>query len=376
MDPRPYPYGAWPQVDRAEADLLRRAAHLLPLAAPGRAAEAASALLGTEARVTPGALEHCPRGSLGECVSDPLVAVVLVPPDGSARARIAIEIAPSLAAAVIDRVLGGEGGAAAPVPVTPLDEGERGVLAYVMARLLVEADERPWRLGAILTTSAALCAALGDGAATVWPVTVAIGTDDRGIVRAWLPEAVLEAAPRGEPRVDAVRGVALELLVDAGHATLSVADLGSLRAGDVVVLDEAWAHPDAQGVRGEVRIRVAGARRTAWWCAIDPAGLRLRATETTAETKVGEGRRMSDDDRTGEALVQAGDAPVEVTVELARFRMPLEELGALRPGEIVATGRAIGERVTVRAGERAIAIGELVDVDGEVGVRLLRVGGQ
>jgi flagellar motor switch/type III secretory pathway protein FliN len=63
-----------------------------------------------------------------------------------------------------------------------------------------------------------------------------------------------------------------------------------------------------------------------------------------------------------------------VSVELARFTMPLEELGALRTGEVVATGRAVGERVTLRAGGHALAVGELVDVDGEVGVRLLRVG--
>jgi flagellar motor switch/type III secretory pathway protein FliN len=88
-------------------------------------------------------------------------------------------------------------------------------------------------------------------------------------------------------------------------------------------------------------------------------------------------RRMEDTDTdtgTDRAVGVAGDAAVSVSVEIARFTMPLEELAALRAGEVVVTGRAIGEQVAIRAGERTIASGELVDVDGEVGVRILTLG--
>ena len=65
------------------------------------------------------------------------------------------------------------------------------------------------------------------------------------------------------------------------------------------------------------------------------------------------------------------DAPIELCVELARFTLPLEQLLALRAGEVWSTGRAIGEVVYLSAGGRKVARGELVDVDGEVGVRIL-----
>lgn len=81
---------------------------------------------------------------------------------------------------------------------------------------------------------------------------------------------------------------------------------------------------------------------------------------------------MDDEKQRTDALLRAaGDAPIDVVVELARVTMPLAELAALRPGEVLATGRALGERVTLRAGDRTIALGELVDVDGEIGVRIL-----
>lgn len=84
---------------------------------------------------------------------------------------------------------------------------------------------------------------------------------------------------------------------------------------------------------------------------------------------------MSEDaGRAGARLLEtAGDVPVELVVELARFELPLAELAGLAPGEVLATGRALGERVLLRAGERVVAVGELVEVEGEIGVRVLRV---
>jgi len=83
---------------------------------------------------------------------------------------------------------------------------------------------------------------------------------------------------------------------------------------------------------------------------------------------------MDDGTQGTEALLRAaGDAPVDVVVELARVALPLGELAALRPGEVLVTGRSLGERVTLRVGERILAQGELVDVDGEIGVRILSI---
>ena len=75
-----------------------------------------------------------------------------------------------------------------------------------------------------------------------------------------------------------------------------------------------------------------------------------------------------------EIVEAAGKAPILLSVEIARLHMRLSELAALTPGEVIETGVAIGERVTVWAGDVEVATGELVDVDGEVGVRVLALG--
>lgn len=67
------------------------------------------------------------------------------------------------------------------------------------------------------------------------------------------------------------------------------------------------------------------------------------------------------------------DIEIDVSIELARLSLPLSEVAGLSPGVVVTTGRLLGERVAIRAGERVLAWGELVDVEGEVGVRVTEI---
>ena len=63
--------------------------------------------------------------------------------------------------------------------------------------------------------------------------------------------------------------------------------------------------------------------------------------------------------------------PLTLEVELARVDVPLGDLARLEAGAVLPLGIDRRGLVTLRAGERALARGELVDVDGAVGVRIL-----
>ena len=74
------------------------------------------------------------------------------------------------------------------------------------------------------------------------------------------------------------------------------------------------------------------------------------------------------------ALIDAvGEVPVVVRVEIGSAEMRAREWAALTKGDVIAIGTRVGEHVTLRAGGVAIARGELVDVDGEVGVRIVEL---
>jgi len=372
MPAQPYPFEAWPKVSREEAALVRRCARRLPLAAPGAAVTALREVLGAgvSARTLP--LGFVAPGELHASLADPLVAVVLAAPEGG---HVAVELDPRLAACVIDRALGGEAGADVPEPVAPIGDTERGVLAWVAAKAVAACGARAWRAAAVVTSPTALAFAVGDEGAVVWPAEVRLG-EDRGVVRAWIGEGVLGARAVEGPIADRLAALPVTLVVEGARGELTAREVGELREGDVVVLDETWLAPgDGDGFAGEARVRVAGARRTRWRGVLESGALRIEGMEVGHEAPTHGGSRMEQkDEGTEDAVEVAGDAPIEVSVELARFTMPLEELSSLRAGEVVTTGAAVGERVTLRAGDRAIGVGELVDVDGEVGVRLLSLG--
>ncbi len=67
----------------------------------------------------------------------------------------------------------------------------------------------------------------------------------------------------------------------------------------------------------------------------------------------------------------AETAQLELTVQLGTTRMTLRQLADLTPGAVVPLGRPLAGPFEVRAAGRLIGRGELVDVDGELGVRIV-----
>jgi flagellar motor switch protein FliN/FliY len=71
------------------------------------------------------------------------------------------------------------------------------------------------------------------------------------------------------------------------------------------------------------------------------------------------------------------DAAIVVRVELGTVEMKAREWSQLGPGDVVTLGRRIGDPAILRVGGVELARGELVQVDGEYGVRIVsRTGAQ
>jgi flagellar motor switch protein FliN len=67
------------------------------------------------------------------------------------------------------------------------------------------------------------------------------------------------------------------------------------------------------------------------------------------------------------------DVRLNVTVELARTRMSLDEALALGQGSVVELDRLAGEPVSVQLNGKLFARGEVVGVAGNYGVRLTEI---
>jgi type III secretion system YscQ/HrcQ family protein len=346
-------------MTRDEAVTLRSHARGEPFASLVRGAIAARTWLGVAPRwieVAAASTEKLAEGA------DPIVAILLEDAQG---ARAGLELDVSIASVLFDRTLGGEGVGLEGTSAR-LRDIERGVLAHAFARWLADARSS-FGVAAVLTSSAALRLALGEGARLRRSLVLRLG-DAEGRAVLWSADA-LGARPRRMPSW--AGGLPIELIVRGAWATLSAREIASLERGDIVVPDGCELRFEEQALTGIARL---GARGTtcAWRARIERAEL----TIVERELEGAPGRRgatevgVKDGDR---VLDEVGDTPVALALELARFVLPLAEIAALAPGEVVRTGAPIGERVSLRAGDRVVAVGELIDVEGEVGMRIVEL---
>ena len=368
---RPYPIAQLPRVSRAEAHALREAARRLP-ELPRELRDVAG--LGHPMAIEGLPLERCVPGAIAASLSDPLVALVL--DDGAVRGpRVVIEVEPRLASIVIDRALGGEGTASE--PFVPSDV-ERGVLAYVAARFAAHIAPGVLRVSAVITSPLALAHAVGDAGALVWPARVALG-EHRGMARVWIPDALLarasSALPPSPARVASLATLRASCALSIGTATLAASELAALELGDVVVPEASDARLEGGVLAGEARLAVIGG---AWSARVElrTSALVIVAIEQTSSARPArlEEPMSGAEDGTDRMLRAAGETPVALAVELARVELTVAQLASLRAGEVLTTGTMVGTQVSLRAGDRVVARGELVDVEGELGVRILELG--
>ncbi|HWZ93320.1 MAG TPA: FliM/FliN family flagellar motor switch protein, partial [Polyangiaceae bacterium] len=74
-----------------------------------------------------------------------------------------------------------------------------------------------------------------------------------------------------------------------------------------------------------------------------------------------------DPSRLSEAVL---DSPIVVRLEMGAVSMTAREWAELGPGDVIETGRRIAEPVILRVAGREVARGELVNLEGELGVRI------
>ncbi len=365
---RPYPFASLPRRSREDVARIDALAALAEPEELERMIGAARALLEVEIGIAPGPLGVVAEPERSLALAPTLVAVAIEHP----AARLALELEPQVSLAIVDRVLGGEG-AAAPGPAL-LSPVERGVLAFVAARL----SEGEARVLDVLTTREGLAAWLGEPPSTFWSCDARFGSTASRL-RLWVSGRAPLARARRATRALApwLLDVATTMRVVVGRARLDAGQLGALAVGDVLLPDELLAaRSEGEPRWSAVRLVSRGGELFAelvpddegFRCALRGAGGAGARASVLEET-------MSEDDEEAEWL-EAGDVaevPVEVSIELGRLELRVRELAALVPGRIVSARIPVGGEVELRAGDRLLAKGALVDVEGELGVQLTRV---
>lgn len=67
------------------------------------------------------------------------------------------------------------------------------------------------------------------------------------------------------------------------------------------------------------------------------------------------------------------DVPVRVDVVMGEVRLPMDELLALSPGDVLALERRTSDDIDIYVSDRLVARGRLVVADGQLGVTLSEI---
>ena len=79
---------------------------------------------------------------------------------------------------------------------------------------------------------------------------------------------------------------------------------------------------------------------------------------------------MSSDNRDADSVTVLAGAPIEVVAQIGHIVLRADEVMALQPGSVLTVGSLRPTTVELLVGDRVWARGELVDVEGQLGVRL------
>jgi flagellar motor switch protein FliM len=315
--------------------------------------------------------------------------------------KILVDLDLNLAAFAVERLLGGTG--SSDRVQRPLTDIEEGVLSFIVLKILAHLSQS-------LSNGRALAFTLDRFVGKQSDVQEIIDTETEyqmlglrvtvgklvGYARVLVPASLIErgfgtpAPQSGGGDHGYMRSVLASLgeqrivgRVEAATLDLSPEDIAGLEAGDIVILEHHQLEKTDEGLSGLVFIKIGAGKNggvRAKLIAGDPA--RAEVVEIVIQEQPQE-EVMADADGPSDAEVDnlpqteglLRDVPGTVVVELGRLRMNTAQVVRLRAGQILRLPRGQNDPVDLVVNGKVFARGELIEVDGELGVRLLQVVG-
>lgn len=166
-------------------------------------------------------------------------------------------------------------------------------------------------------------------------------------------------------------GMRVALYLDIGYATLETAELAQLALGDVLLMEQSFI----------------SAGRVLWLQAPGAGGLHVHLPDSAEDPAAGPAspqapfltvvqswtHAMPDLAPPLNAAADLLAIPVRLSFDLGEISLTLAELRALQPGQTIALGHPIAGAVRIRANGALVGEGELVEIDGQLGVSLRRL---
>ncbi len=403
---RPFVFSNLEKVSRRHASLVKNLEWMFPnVHSTGEVSTSVRKRLGEmleeEISIQAEYVHVVPMTQLRHYIGDTTFLAVLTPQPNKVRGLLEVEL--GLAHHAIDLLLGGAGEAIALRPLTDIEEG---VMTYLIIETLkvlspsLDPSLPKLRIEGVVRGFESVTGLIPETEDVAVVQLKAVFGSHSGYIRLVIPESVLASA---KPPTDALvrrarrvshatnhlirlKNVSTVLRAEIGHVDISAVELSQLQERDVVLVDALSCRPD-QGQGGTARLRLGYGRCGYLDAEIVAHGGRFQAKVTqfsmgasappggagdepaTADSASG----RNDVQDTGADLMN--DIPLQIAVELGRVTTTAEEVLALNVGSVFDLNRVAGEPLDLSVNGKLVARGELVEVDGNLGVRILSLVG-
>ncbi|MCL2012566.1 MAG: FliM/FliN family flagellar motor switch protein [Cystobacterineae bacterium] len=396
-----------PKVSRQEAQLFKSLEWLFPaFAEPFEMLEAIAQTLknclqSEDVQLTFDYFQVVPVSALPSCVAEPTFLAVLSFRPYQPRGFWEIEL--GFAHKAVELLLGANSES---VEIRALTELEEGILQFLALQVLrtmfvnAGAGKVHVRLDNIFSSSKAVMPLMASETHMVLMSLSASVDGHKGCFRFFIPATVLsKLQPHADAPVRAYRMQQnlirakdrlalpnLSLRVEIGHAEIPKAEYEGLRPGATVLLDKLTLRPDKRA-DGSAELRIGAGFSGHLDCQLgfDGRGYKAEVEKITLGT-VSESldHNLSDrGKRKGEimdpnqlsAAPLLSDVPLRLVVELARIPVTIEEVVEMKVGHVIDLGRLASDPLNLVVNGKTVGQGELVEFDGQLGIRLIAVEG-
>ena len=424
---RPFVFSNLEKVSKRHAQLVRNLEWMLPnVRSTGEVSSAVrkrlQEMLEEEISVQADYVHVVPMSQLQHYIGETTFLAVLAPQPNKTRGLLEVEL--GLAHHAIDMLLGGAGEAVALRPLTDIEEG---VMTYVIIETLkalspsLDPSLPKLRIEGVVRGFEEIQGLIPETENLAVVQLKAVFGGHSGYVRLVIPEEVLatanpptDAAVRrarrasdAEAHLTRLSNVKTWVRAEIGNVEISATELSQLRERDVVLVDTLSARPD-QGQGGTAKLKVGYGRAGHMEAEIIAEGGRYQAKVTgiklggppppgaaedsPEEPLAEEGGAAEDSDESTTPGAARGrndvedaqgaggadlmnDIPLQIAVELGRVSTTAEEVVSLKVGHVFDLNRVAGEPLDLSVNGKVVARGELVEIDGNLGIRILSLAG-
>lgn len=425
---RPFVFSNLEKVSKRHAQLVKNLEWMLPnVRSTGEVSSSVrkrlQEMLEEQVSVQAEYVHVVPMSQLQHYIGETTFLAVLAPQPNKTRGLLEVEL--GLAHHAIDMLLGGAGEAVALRPLTDIEEG---VMTYVIIETLkalapsLDPSLPKLRIEGVVRGFEEIQGLIPESENLAVVQLKAVFGTHSGYLRLVIPEEVLATAnppadsavrrarraSDAEAHLSRLRNVKTWVRAEIGNVEISAAELSQLRERDVVLVDSLSCRPD-QGQGGTARLRVGYGRAGHLDAEIIAEGGRFQARVTGVtlggppppggaedspeeqQLAEGDGGGAESDESTTPGSVRGrndvedaqgaggadlmNDIPLQIAVELGRVSTTAEEVVALKIGHVFDLNRVAGEPLDLSVNGKVVARGELVEIDGNLGIRILSLAG-